>query len=109
MSATHTHSGVAAGLPPLGPPPAQPAGPLGTAMMDALRQAKASLDVNQRVELRRHSGGDRHTGLQSREIETAAAIDGQFLNRVVRNGARDRVGFVIDRRRLALHVTMSLA
>jgi len=43
MSATHTHSGVAAGAPPPGPPPAQPAGPLVTAMMDAVRQAKAKL------------------------------------------------------------------
>ena len=43
MSATHTHSGVAAGPPPPGPPPAPPTGQLVTAMMDAVRQAKAKL------------------------------------------------------------------
>ncbi len=43
MSAIHTHSGVAAGPPPPGPPPPQPSAPLVTAMMDAVRQAKAKL------------------------------------------------------------------
>ncbi|PWU12583.1 MAG: hypothetical protein C5B51_00395 [Terriglobia bacterium] len=43
MSATHTHSGVAAGPPPPGPPPAQPSAPLVAAMMDAVHQAKAGL------------------------------------------------------------------
>jgi hypothetical protein len=43
MSATHTHSGVAAGPPPPGPPPALPTAPLVTAMLDAVRQAKAKL------------------------------------------------------------------
>src|SRR5258707_1313629 len=43
MSATHTHSGIAAGPPPSGPPPPQPSAPIVTAMMDAVRQAKAKL------------------------------------------------------------------
>jgi neutral ceramidase len=43
MSATHTHSGVAAGPPPAGPPPALASAPLVTAMLDAVRQAKAKL------------------------------------------------------------------
>jgi neutral ceramidase len=43
MSATHTHSGVPAGPPPPGPPQQQPAAPLVTAMLDAVRQAKAKL------------------------------------------------------------------
>src|SRR6266849_5743781 len=43
MSATHTHSGVAAGPPPAGPPPPQPSARLVTAMLDAVRQAKTKL------------------------------------------------------------------
>src|SRR6516162_10671712 len=43
MSATHTHSGVPAGPPPPGPPQQQAAAPLVTAMLDAVRQAKAKL------------------------------------------------------------------
>jgi neutral ceramidase len=43
MSAIHTHSGIAAGPPPPGPPPPQPSAPLVTAMLDAVRQAKAKL------------------------------------------------------------------
>jgi hypothetical protein len=43
MSATHTHSGVAAGPPPAGPPPPQPTAPLANAMVEAVRQAKAKL------------------------------------------------------------------
>jgi len=43
MSATHTHSGVPAGPPPPGPPPPQPSARLVTAMLDAVRQAKAKL------------------------------------------------------------------
>jgi len=62
-----------------------------------------NLDVNQRVELRRYSGRDRHSRLQGRQDEKAPAVDGQFLNRVARDGARDRMGFKIERRGLALH------
>jgi len=43
MSATHTHSGVAAGPPPAGPPPPPPSARLVTAMLDAVRQAKTKL------------------------------------------------------------------
>ena len=43
MSATHTHSGVAAGPPPSGPPPPPPSARLVTAMLDAVRQAKTKL------------------------------------------------------------------
>jgi neutral ceramidase len=43
MSATHTHSGVPAGPPPTGPPPPPPSARLVTAMLDAVRQAKAKL------------------------------------------------------------------
>jgi neutral ceramidase len=43
MSATHTHSGVPAGPPPLGPPQQQPAAAIVAAMADAVRQAKAKL------------------------------------------------------------------
>lgn len=47
MSATHTHSGVAAGPPPAGPPPPQPPAPIAAAMVDAVRQAKAKLQPAQ--------------------------------------------------------------
>ena len=46
MSATHSHSAVPAGPPAAGPgrPPQQNAGPMVSAMMDAVRQAKARLE-----------------------------------------------------------------